>query len=414
MDHENPNGINTRPRKPKKRWTLFRILATLALTVLVFSGGVAAGRGDVHLRGLNLGKTSSTADNLDYSSVDQLYSLLKSDFDGQLDSSKLLDGLKSGLVNAANDPYTAYFNPAEAQIFNEELTGSFTGIGAELGTNADNNIVIVSPLSGYPAEKAGLKPKDIIVGIDGQTTTGMGVDKAVQKIRGAVGTSVKLTISRGADKPFDVSITREQITIPSVKSSVEGAIGYLKISQFTNDTQKLAQSAAADFRAKGIKAVILDLRSDPGGYLNTAVDISSLWLDQGKTVVSERRGSQTLSTDYAKGGNVLKGLPTIVLINGGSASASEITAGALHDNGLATIVGEKSFGKGSVQQVESLPGGGELKVTIARWFTPAGKNIDKQGITPDVTIPLSDADAAAGKDPQKDKATEILRSKISQ
>ena len=196
---------------------------------------------------------------MDYSSVDQLYSLLKSDFDGQLDPAKLLDGLKSGLVGAANDPYTAYFNPTDAKTFNEELTGSFTGIGAELGTDADNNIVIVSPLSGYPAEKAGLKPKDIIAAIDGQSTTGLSVDKVVQKIRGAAGTTVKLTISRGTDKPFELSITREQITIPSVKSSVEGAVGYLKISQFTNDTTKLAQSAATDFKAKGVKAVILGL-----------------------------------------------------------------------------------------------------------------------------------------------------------
>ena len=412
MDLEKPNGIDVAPQKPKKRWALFKILATLALTILVFGGGVAVGRGDVQLRGLHLGKTSSSATNLDYSSVDQFYSLLKSDFDGQLDSSKLLDGLKDGLVNAANDPYTAYFNPTDARIFNEELTGSFTGIGAELGTDADNNIVIVSPLSGYPAEKAGLKPKDIIVAIDGQSTAGVNVDKVVQKIRGTAGVAVRLTIQRGADKPFDVSITREQITIPSVKSSVEGAIGYLKISQFTNDTTKLAQNAAADFRAKGVKAIILDLRSNPGGYLKTAVEVSGLWLDQGKTVVSERRGGQTLSTDYALGGNVFKGLPTIVLVNGGSASASEITAGALRDNGAATIVGEKSFGKGSVQQVESLPGGGELKVTVARWFTPAGKNIDKQGITPDVAVAMSDADVTAGKDPQKDIATQILTAKI--
>ncbi len=412
MDYENPNGIVAAPQKPKKRWTLLKILITLALTILVFGGGVAVGRGDLRLRGLSISKTSSATTSLDYSSVDQLYSLLKTDFDGQLDSSKLLDGLKGGLVDAANDPYTAYFNPADAKTFNEELTGSFTGIGAELGTNSDNGIVIVSPLSGYPAEKAGLKPKDIIAAVDGQSTTGLSVDKIVHKIRGTAGTNVKLTIIRGTDKPFDVSVTREQITIPSVKSSVDGSIGYLKISQFTNDTTKLAQSAAADFKAKGVKAVILDLRSDPGGYLNTAIDVSSLWLDQGKTVVSERRGGQTLSTSYALGGTVFKGLPTVVLVNGGSASASEITAGALRDNGAATIVGEKSFGKGSVQQVENLPNGGELKVTIARWFTPAGKNIDKQGITPDITITMSDADVAAGKDPQKDKATQILQSKI--
>jgi carboxyl-terminal processing protease len=414
MDYINPSSNIPVPPKPKKRWTLLKILATLALTILVFGGGVAVGRGDVHLRGLNLGKASSSATNLDYSSVDQLYSLLKSDFDGQLDGGKLIDGLKTGLVDAANDPYTAYFNQADAKTFNQELTGSFIGIGAELGTDADNHIVIVSPLSGYPAEKAGLKPKDIIAAIDGQPTTGLSVDKVVQKIRGTAGTSVKLTIVRGADKPFELSITREQITIASVKSSVDGAVGYLKISQFTNDTTKLAKSATDDFKAKGVKAIILDLRSDPGGYLKTAVEISSLWLDQGKTVVSERRGGQILSTDYALGGNVFKGLPTVVLVNSGSASASEITAGALRDNGVATIVGEKSFGKGSVQQVENLPGGGELKVTIARWFTPAGKNIDKQGITPDVLVTISDADVAAGKDPQKDKATAILLSKIGQ
>lgn len=396
----------------KRRWSFPKIFATLVITVLVFGGGVAVGRGDVQLRGLSKGKTSASVTSLDYSSVDQLYDLLKTDFDGQLDPDKLLDGLKSGLVSAANDPYTAYFNPSDAKILNEELTGSFTGIGAELGTDVENNIVIVSPLSSYPAEKAGLKPKDIIFAVDGQPTAGQSVDKVVHKIRGTAGTNVRLTIARGTDKPFDVSITRVQITIPSVKSSVEGAVGYLKISQFTNDTTALAQKIATDFKARAVKAVILDLRGNPGGYLKTAVEISSLWLDQGKTIVSERRGGQTLSTDYANGENLLKGLPTVVLINGGSASASEITAGALRDNGVATIVGEKSFGKGSVQQVESLPGGGELKATIARWFTPAGKNIDKQGITPDVIVAMSDTDVAAGKDPQKDRATEILRSKI--
>ncbi|MEK7561240.1 MAG: S41 family peptidase, partial [Patescibacteria group bacterium] len=332
--------------------------------------------------------------------------------DGQLDPGRLLAGLKEGLVDAANDPYTAYFNPEDAKTFNEALTGSFIGIGAELGTDADNNIVIISPLSGYPAEKAGLKPKDIIAAVNGQLVTGVSVDKVVQKIRGAAGVAVKLTIKRGADKPFELSITRERITIPSVESSVEGAIGYLKISQFTNDTTKLAKKVADDFKAQGVKAIILDLRGNPGGYLKTATEISSLWLDKGKTVVSERRGGQTLSTDYALGGNVFKSLPTVVLINSGSASASEITAGALRDNGVATIVGEKSFGKGSVQQVESLSGGGELKVTIARWFTPVGENIDKQGIAPDITITMSDTDVAAGKDPQKDKATQILTAKI--
>jgi len=410
MDYINPESDTPLPRR--KKWGLLKILATLILTLAVFGSGVAVGRGDVHFKGLSLTKTVPNTTSLNYSSLDQLYGILKNDFDGSLDTSKLLDGLKTGLVSATGDPYTEYFNPSDAKTFNDQLNGSFTGIGAELGTDASNDIVIVAPLAGYPAEKAGLKPKDIISAIDGQTTTGMSATRAVQKIRGPADTQVKLTIIRGADKPFDVIITRQQIAIASVKSEVAGSIGYLKISQFTSDTTKLAKDAAADFKAKGVKAVILDLRSNPGGYLKGAVDISSLWLNQGQVVVAEKRDGQIISTEYASGGNSLKGLPTIVLINSGSASASEITAGALHDNNAASIVGDKSFGKGSVQQVENLPGGGELKVTIARWYTPKGANIDKQGITPDVLVTLSDDDQKAGRDPQKDKATQILQTKL--
>ena len=419
------NPITPVSERPKKRWTLPKILAVLALTIMVFAAGAAVGRGDLQLRGLSVTKNKPSPASLDYSSIDQIYGLLKSDFDGSLDNQKLIDGLKAGLVEAAGDPYTVYFNAEEAKTFNEELSGSFTGIGAELGTDEDSNIVIVSPLSGYPAEKAGLKPKDIIGAINGETTVGMPVDKAVQKIRGPADTQVKLIIVRGTDKPFEVTITRQQINVATVKSSGDGAIGYLKITQFTGDTTKLAKDAIADFKNKGVKAVILDLRGNPGGYLSGAVDISSFWLDKKQVVVSQKRGEQTLSTEYAKSGATLGGVPTVVLIDGGSASASEITAGALRDNGAATTLGEKSFGKGSVQQVECLGiasltitktsdtcEGPMLKVTIARWFTPKGANIDKQGITPDVAVTISDEDQKAGRDPQKDKATEILRSKI--
>ena len=425
MENMDSEASISMQEKPKKRWPLFKILAVLILTVIVFAGGVAVGRGDLRLKGLSVTKTQPGLTSLDYSSIDQIYSLLKSDFDGTLDEQKIIDGLKAGLVEAAGDPYTVYFNAEEAKTFNEELSGSFTGIGAELGTDEDNNILIVAPLSGYPAEKAGLKSRDIIGAIDGETTAGLSVDKAVQKIRGPAGTQVKLTILRGTDKPFEVTITRQQINIDTVKSSVDARIGYLKITQFTDDTTKLAKAAISDFKNQDVKAVILDLRGNPGGYLNGAVDISSFWLDKKQIVVSQKRGGQTLSTEYAKGGTTLKDIPTVVLIDGGSASASEITAGALRDNGAATIIGEKSFGKGSVQQVECLGiqslsitktsdscVGPMLKVTIARWYTPKGVNIDKQGITPDTTVSLSDEDQKAGRDPQKDRATEILRSKI--
>lgn len=396
----------------KHHWSLVKIFATLAIVFLIFGSGMAVGRGDVHLWGGKGVARSTSPSTLDYSSVDAVYTILKNDFDGNLDQTKLDQGLKKGLVDAAGDPYTEYFNPADAKSFNNQLAGSITGIGAELGTDADNNVVIISPISGYPAEKAGLKPKDIVAAVNSQTTQGMSVDAVVSKIRGQENTKVTLTIVRGSQKPFEVTITRQKITIPTVKYQEDGNIGYLKVSQFSNDTVALAQKAAQEFKAKGVKAVVLDLRGDPGGYLTGAVDISSLWLDKGKTVVQERRGSTVVSTEYATGNNILKGLPTVVLIDGGSASASEITAGALRDNGAATLVGVKSFGKGSVQQVEKLPDGSELKVTIARWFTPNGKNIDKQGITPETLVPISDQDAAAGKDTQKDQAYAIAQSKI--
>lgn len=393
-------------------WSVGKALLALIITVVFFTAGVAVGRGDVHINHLSKANPVAVRSELDYSSVDQVYRLLKSDFDGTLDQTALLDGLKSGLVSASGDPYTMYFSPKDAKAFNDQLSGTITGIGAELGTDDESNIVVISPLSGYPAEKAGLKPKDIIAGIDGKSTSGMRVDQAVSKIRGNEGTKITLTIVRGNKNPFQVTITRQKITVPSVKWQVDGNIGYLKISQFSDDTTSLAQKAVTEFQQKGVKGVVLDLRGDPGGYLNTAVDISSLWLDQGKTVVQEKRGGTVVDTKSATGNNPLKGLPTVVLIDGGSASASEITAGALKDNGVATLVGEKSFGKGSVQQVENLPGGAEVKITVARWYRPNGKNIDKQGITPDVQATLSDADAKAGHDTQKDKAYQILRSKL--
>lgn len=371
------------------------------------------GRGDLRINGLSTTSVNTNLPNqLDYSSVDEVYRLLKSDFDGALNQNQLIDGAKAGLVAATGDPYTQYFNPQQASDFKDQLAGEFSGIGAELGSDDSGSVIIVSPIAGYPAAKTGLKPKDIIAAVDGQSTSGMSIDAVVGKIRGPAGSKVVLTIVRGNGQPFDVSIAREKIIVPSVSWHVDGAIGYMKIGQFSTDTASLAAQAAQEFKAKGVKGLVLDLRGNPGGYLASAVEVSSLWLDPGKTVVSERRGNTIISTEQASGKHPFKGLPTVVLIDGGSASASEITAGALRDNGAATLVGQKSFGKGSVQQVENLPDGSEVKITTARWYTPAGKNIDKQGITADVSIGITDTQAKAGQDPQLDKAKQILLSKI--
>jgi carboxyl-terminal processing protease len=333
---------------------------------------------------------------------------LRAKYDGQLTVQQLQDGLKKGLVAASGDPYTEYMPPKEAKEFDEQLSGSFEGIGAELGKDKDS-VIIISPISGTPADKAGLRPKDAIIAIDGKDATGLSVEEARDKIRGPKGTQVKLTVIRGTQK-LDVAITRDTINIPSVESKVlDGNIGYLKISSFGDDTSKLAQDAADGFRQKNVKGVVLDLRGNPGGYLEAAVNVSSLWLPGGKTVLQEKRGDVVIKTHKSLGTQTLQGIPTVVLIDEGSASASEITAGALHDNGVATLIGVKSFVKGSVQEPLQLNDGGLLKVTVARWYTPKGKNIDKEGITPDQKVERSLDDYNAGRDPQLDAATTKLK-----
>ena len=408
---ETKNHKHLRAKKSILAKKPVRLGGLFVVALVIFLGGVMVGNGNLSLASIGTNKTTSVNQNLayklDYSSVEQIYDLLRDNYDGQLETEKLLDGIKTGLAGATGDPYTEYFNVKDAKEFNQALSGSFTGIGAELGTDDDKNIIVVSPLSGYPAEAAGLKPKDIVAAIDGQPTTGMSVSAVVRKIRGPADTTVKLTVVRGQANPIEVPITRTQITVPSVKTEIIDGVGYMKINQFTNDTKELAAAAAQQFVDAKVKGVVLDMRSNPGGYLSGAVDVSSLWLDSGQTVVIQKRGKTVVDTKLASGGNILKGIKTIVLIDGGSASASEITAGALRDNKVATIVGEKSFGKGSVQEVKQLADGSELKVTVAHWYTPSGKYINKQGISPDIEIKNTDANLATGVDPQKDKAIQL-------
>lgn len=384
--------------------------AALLLAGLIFLAGFQTGQGGFRLLGGGLKTTQKNLPvNLDYTSVEQVYDELRANYDGKLDVNKLMDGLKQGLVAASGDPYTEYMSPEKAKEFQSQLDGSFEGIGAQLGKNDAGNVIIVSPIDGFPAKKAGLLPNDVIAQVDGKDTTGWTVDEARDKIRGPKGTVVKLRIIRGGNEDLSFDITRAQIDIPSVESKVlDGGIGYIKISQFGDDTSKLTQEAANNLKNQNIKSVILDLRGNPGGYLNSAVDVSSLWLNN-KTVLEEKRDNVTIKTYKSQGEAVLAGLPTVVLIDGGSASASEITAGALHDNGVASLVGVKSFGKGSVQQPETLKNGGLLKVTIARWFTPKGKNIDKEGITPDLKVERSADDAKNNRDPQLDAAIKRLQ-----
>ncbi len=395
--------------KKRPRWMKTGLI-TLGVAA-VFLLGLYIGNGNIAFGAINLKKNNQNGSmpaNLNYTSVEQLYDALKVSFDGQLNETKLVDGMKKGLVEAAGDQYTEYQNSEKSKEFNESLNGTFSGIGAEL-SKENNTIVVVAPISGYPAEKAGLKAKDVIVKINDESALDMSVSDAVTKIRGPEGTNVKLKVVRDAKQELEFDITRQKITIPSVEYNV-GAdnIGYIKISRFAEDTSGLAQKAAEEFKAKNVKGVVLDMRNDPGGLLDASVDVSSLWIDKGKTILEEKRGGEVVKTYKAKGDNILKGIPTVVLINEGSASASEITAGALKDNGVATLIGAKSFGKGSVQQLSDLRGGGVLKVTVARWYTPAGKNIDKEGIEPDQKVEITEENAKNKQDPQKDAAIQFI------
>lgn len=350
---------------------------------------------------------STAPSQLDFSSLNEIYSVLKSKYDGTLDTAKLVDGAKHGLVDAIGDPYTVYFNAEEAKAFDSDLNGTFEGIGAELG-KTNGQLTIMGVLADSPAEKAGLKKNDIILKINDEDASSMTTGAAVTKIRGDKGTSVKLSVLRD-ETTSEYSITRETITSPSVTTEIlDGNIGYMRISRFGDDTSSLAQQAATKFKAQGVTKILLDLRGNGGGLLTAAQSVASLWLND-KVIVSERTGGVTTNTLRSSGDAVLEGITTIVLVDGDSASASEIVAGALKDHGAATLLGEKTYGKGSVQTVEDLTNGGQLKVTVARWYTPNGVNINKEGIAPDKVVALSEEDTKAGKDTQKDAALAQLR-----
>jgi carboxyl-terminal processing protease len=392
------------PRRPL--WQRFgKSIFSIAILLAVFGVGLGLGNGTISFQ--SGGQNEGLPNQLNYASVTALYNKLRTTYDGELSEQALIDGMRSGLVEAAGDPHTQFFTAAEAEEFNSDLSGSFSGIGAELSMEEDM-ITVVAPIGGFPAEKAGLKAKDIIVTVNDESTSGMSLDKAVSKIRGPVGSEVKLEIVRGTEQ-LTLKITRANINTPSVKHEIKDGVGYLTVTRFWTDTGDLMDKAAREFTAAGVTGVIVDLRGNPGGTLDSSVDAASLWLAKDATVLEEKRGGKVVKTYKASGNNPLKGVKTTVLINGSSASASEILAGALADNKAATLVGEKSYGKGSVQQILPLSDGSQVKITFARWYTPAGKNIDKEGIEPSEKVELTEEDVAASRDPQLARALELLK-----
>lgn len=329
----------------------------------------------------------------------------------QIKNKDLFYGSLKGMSAAANDPYTVFMNPTDAKEFADDLAGTFEGIGAEIGMRNDI-VTIIAPLDGMPAQKAGLRAGDKIYAVDDKSTIGLTVDETVKAIRGAKGTKVKLTIMRGANtKVQDITIVRDTIIVKSVKTEMrDDGIFIIKVTNFNDDTFGLFNSAVSEALLKNPKGIILDLRNNPGGYLDTAVAMASEWVEAGP-VVAEQFG-ENKRNEYPSNGNArLKNIPTVVLVNGGSASASEIVAGALRDYKEAKLVGEQTYGKGSVQSLQGLSDGSALKITVAKWLTPAGDAIDEKGIAPDYNVKLEQKDVDNDVDPQMDKAVELLKLK---
>lgn len=362
-----------------------------------------------------LNKTSQDK-TVDFSLFWKVWWLLKDKYvdSKELDAHALFYGAIKGMMAATGDPYTTFFDPKENSAFQEDISGTFEGIGAEMGVK-DDVLTIIAPLDGMPAEKAGLSAGDKIIKINGESTANFSLEEAVNRIRGPKGTEVTLTVFHNGDEETkDIVVKRDTIQVKSVRfETKENEIAYIRISRFGDDTKKEFQDALIQTLNMNAQGLVIDMRNNPGGLLETAVDLASTMLPSGKVVVTEENSTGEHKDIKARGGDKLSQIPTVVLINEGSASASEILAGALRDNrDNVTLIGKKSFGKGSVQELISVSRDTSAKITVAHWLTPAGNQINKIGIAPDIEVNLTRDDVENKRDPQLDRALQVLKEKL--
>lgn len=390
--------------------------ATLLLIVIFFSVGVRYGEGkrpEVEKVRSLLGTETVAETKTDFEPFWKVWNKINEKYPGATeisDQEKVYSAIK-GLVESLDDPYSVYLNPEETKSFKEDISGNFEGVGMEVGIK-DKVLTVIAPLKNTPADRAGIKSGDKILKIDAKLTAGLTIDEAIKLIRGRKDTTVILTISReGAKEPLEIKITRDTINVPTLETELrKDGVFVIRLYSFTSNATKLFRNALKEFTEIKTDKLLIDLRGNPGGYLNAAIEMASWFLDGSKVVVTEDYGIKRDAEIFRSRGYDIfnENLKLVILIDGGSASASEILAGALRDHNKAKLVGSQSFGKGSVQEVVNITPTTMLKITVAKWLTPQGVSISEKGLTPDYEVEMTAKDREADKDPQLDKAIEIL------
>ncbi|MDQ5970012.1 MAG: carboxyl-terminal processing protease [Patescibacteria group bacterium] len=371
---------NTPKPANKSSRSILSIAVSTLILLLIFALGIILGD-----RGVLNGAIFNPRGNLDLQTSNEIYGILSKSFDGELNSNNLQHGSASGIANATGDRYTRYLNPEQANTTRQRSQGVSIGIGIEVGVK-NGQLVVIAPISGSPAKEAGIQPGDIITKIDNVAVRDMTEQQASAAIRGSAGSNVDLKIMRGQEEK-NFSITRRPFVIPSVEAKIDSNnIGILKINTFDDNTGRLSRAEVEKFINSRVKGIVLDMQDNPGGSVIAARDVLSLWVPENTIIMTEKRNSKVIRTYSTQGKPIAKDIPTVVTLDSGSASASELVAGALRDLKDIQIVGEQSFGKGSVQELRTLSNGGMLIFTVSRWFTPDGHSIDGTGITPDQKV----------------------------
>lgn len=411
----------TETQKQPRSVGLLAIGLALLLAAAAFFSGMQIGTGKTGEMQMQAGifslfaRTPAPTEDVDLTEFWRVWNLMDEKFvsstSTNVTTQEKMEGAIGGLVKSFNDPYTVFLPPSDAADFDETISGNFGGVGMEVGIR-DGVVTVIAPLANTPAENAGIVSSDIIVKIDGVSTEGMSIDEAVRLIRGEKGTEVMLTIFREGEVEFlEISVVRDTITIPTVDTELQDGVFIISLYSFNALAEAKMQEALREYVKSGTRKLVLDLRGNPGGYLQSAVSIGSYFVPAGEVIVRENFGDGTDEQLYRSQGRTLREFAPeemIVLIDGGSASASEILAGALSEHGIATLMGKTTFGKGSVQELVDLPNGSSLKVTIARWFTPNGTSISLEGLKPDVEVERTPQQVIAGEDPQLAAAVKWL------